>query len=132
MVSRSKQILRPIDIGVTIPIPSVDRGRGDPRNILCPVTHFSADTEQYKLGTRHGLLNSTFSRNPFMPSTFHGLTEAEVDSNTEIAVREVARLQSVGDGQGFVKYSCKTGCARKTCKWVMNFSILIFRTYNFA
>jgi len=37
-----------------------------------------------------------------MPSTFHGLSEAEVDSNTKISVRETARLQSIGDGQGFV------------------------------
>jgi len=37
---------------VTIPIPSVNRyrGRGDSRNMLCPVIHFSLETEQYKLG----------------------------------------------------------------------------------
>ena len=65
MVSRSNQILRPIDIGdnVTIPIPSVDRGRGNPRNSLCLATHFISDTEHYKPGIRHGLLNSTFARN---------------------------------------------------------------------
>jgi len=53
-----------------------------------------------------------------MPSTFHGLSEAEVDSNTEIIVREAARLKSIRDGQGFAKCSCKTACARKTCKYV--------------
>ena len=115
MISRSNQILRPIDIGdnVTIPIPSVDKGRGDRRNILYLVTHFSSHTEQYKLGTRHGLLNSTFSMNQFMPSIFHGFSEAEIDSNTEISVREAARLQSIGDGECFAKCSCKTGCAKK-------------------
>ena len=88
MVSRSNKILRPIDIGdnVTIPLPSVDRGHGDLRNILCLVTHFCSNIKQYKRGTRHGLLNSTFSRNNFMSSTFHGLFEAEVDSNTESSV----------------------------------------------
>ena len=40
-----------------------------------------------------------------MPSTFHGLAEAEVDPNTEISVREAARLQSIGDGQGLVNCS---------------------------
>ena len=115
MVSRSNQILRSIDIGdnVAIPIPSVDRGHGYPRNILCLVTYFISDIEQYKLGTRHGLLNLTFPRNQFIPSTFHVLSEADVDSNTEISVREAARLQSIGNRQGFVKCSCKTGCARK-------------------
>jgi hypothetical protein len=99
MISSSNQILRPIDIGgnVTISIPSVDRGRGDPRNIVCLVTHFSADTEQYKLGTRHGLPNQTFLRNQFMLSTCHGFSDAEVDSNTEISVRDASRLQSTGD-----------------------------------
>ena len=82
------------------------------------VTHFCSDTEQYKVGTRHGLLNSTFSRNQFMSSTSHGLSEAEIDSNTEISVHEAARLQSIRDGQGYVKCICKTGCARKTCKCV--------------
>ena len=132
MVSRSNQILRPIDIGdnVTIPIPSVDKGRGDPRNIYYLVTHFSSDTEQYKLGTRHGLLNSTFSRNQFMPSIFHGLSEAEVDSNTEISVHEAARLQSIGDEEYFAKCSCKTSCARKTCKCVRSNVLCNSRCHN--
>jgi len=132
MVSRSIQIFRPIDIGdsVTIPIPSVDKGRGDSRNIVYLVTHFSSDTEQYKLGTRHGLLNSTFSRNQFMPSIFHGLSEAEVDSNTEISVRETARLQSIVDGECFAKCSCKTGFARKTCKCLRSNVLCNSRCHN--
>ena len=99
MISRSNQILRPSDIGdnVTISMPSVDRECGDPRNIVSLETHFSADTEQYKPGTRHGQLNSTFSRNKCIPSTFHGLSEAEIDSNTKIIIREATRLQSIGD-----------------------------------
>jgi len=48
-----------------------------------------------------------------MQSTFHELSESEVDSYIEISVHEAARLQSIGNGQGFVKYSCKTDCARK-------------------
>ena len=84
--------------------------------MLCLVKYFSADIEQYMLGTRHGLLNSTFSRNQFMPSTFHGLAEAEVDPNIAISGREAVSLQSIGDTQGFVKCSSKTGCTRKTCK----------------
>jgi hypothetical protein len=50
-----------------------------------------------------------------MPSTFHGLSEAGVDSNTEISGREAVRLQSIGDGQGFIKCSCKTGYERSDC-----------------
>ena len=96
-----------------ITIPSVDRGHGHPRNIICLVTYFISDTEQYMLGTTHGLLNSTFPRHQFMSSTFHVLSEADVDSNTEISIREAAPLQSIGNGQCCVKCSCKTGYARK-------------------
>ena len=77
----------------------------DNRNI---VTDFSSDTEQYKLGTRHGLFNSTFSRNEFMSSTFRGLSEAEVYLHTAISVCEAV---------------VKTGCARKTCKCFMYFNV---------
>ena len=48
-----------------------------------------------------------------MPSTFHVLSEADVHSNTEISIRETAPLQSIGNGQGCDKCSCKTGYARK-------------------
>ena len=115
IVSRCNQILRSNDIGdnVAIPIPSVDKGHGDPINIIYLVTYFISDTEQYKLGTRHGLLNSTFPRNQFMPSTFHVLSESDVHSNTEISIREAAPLQPIGNGQGCAKCSCKTGYARK-------------------
>ena len=77
----------------------------DTRNI---VTYFSSDNEHYKLRTRHGLFNSTFSRNEFMSSTFRGLSEAEVYLYTAISVREAV---------------VKTGCARKTCKCVMYFNV---------
>ena len=64
-----------------------------------------------------------------MPSTFHGLSEAEDDSNNEISIRETSRLQSTGDGQGFVKCSYKTGCARKTCKCVRS-NVLCSNSYQ--
>jgi len=51
-----------------------------------------------------------------MPSTFHGLSEAKVEPNTEISVHEAGRLKSTGDGQGFAKCRFKRGCVRKSCK----------------
>ena len=65
-----------------------------------------------------------------MPSSFHGLAEEEVNPNTEINVRESARLQPIGDGQGFVKCSCQTGCARKTCKCVRSNVLCNSRCHN--
>jgi hypothetical protein len=65
-----------------------------------------------------------------MSSTFHVLSEADVHSNTEISVREAARLQSIGNGQGCAKCSCKTGCARKTCKCVRSNVLCNSRCHN--
>ena len=65
-----------------------------------------------------------------MLSTFHGLSEAEVESKTEVSVREATRLQSVGDGQGFVIYSFKIGCARKACGCVRSNSLCNSRCHN--
>jgi hypothetical protein len=35
MVARSNQVLQPVTVGnnVTLPVPSVDRGRGDPKDL---------------------------------------------------------------------------------------------------
>ena len=51
MVARSYQILQPDAVGsnVTLPVPSVDRGRVDPRNFMCVVTDLNIETQQYKL-----------------------------------------------------------------------------------
>ena len=67
--------------------------------------------------------------------TFHGLSAAEVDSNTESSVRETARLQSIGDGAGMqhkalLNAAAKTGCARKTCKCVRSNVLCHSRCHN--
>ena len=48
MVVRSNRILRHVCVGdnVLVPIPSVDRGRGDPRNLLCCI--IAVDGETFK------------------------------------------------------------------------------------
>ena len=49
---------------VAVPIPAVDRGRGDPRNILGVVVN-KTDNDQYKIAGKGGLLNGHYSRNQF-------------------------------------------------------------------
>lgn len=116
MVVRSNRILRPVSVGdnVLIPIPNVDRGRGDPRNILCCV--LEDKDGNYTLGTNYGTLNSQFARSQFTPTTFKGMSAENVKADITISVREAAREQSIGDGQGFTKCTCKTGCKTKACK----------------
>ena len=51
--------LRPIGVGdnVLVPIPSVDRGKGAPRNIMCYI--LVDENDKFTLGTRHGILAQT-------------------------------------------------------------------------
>ena len=56
----------PASVGqnVTVPIPDVDKGKGDLRNIIAVVLNRSED-ELYKLGTRDGILKKLYSRSEF-------------------------------------------------------------------
>ena len=66
MVQRSRIDLQAGVIGdnVAVPIPAVDTGRGDPRNILGVVVN-KTDNDQYKIAVKGGLLNGHYSRNQF-------------------------------------------------------------------
>jgi hypothetical protein len=93
MVAKSNQVLQPVTVGnnVTLPVPSVDRGRGDSSNMMCVVIDINTETQQYKLATRYGLLNGSFSRNQFLRCTSNILLLGSVDFDTEISVRQAAR-----------------------------------------
>ncbi|CAG2205572.1 unnamed protein product [Mytilus edulis] len=132
MVARSNQILRPVQVGdnVTVPIPSVDRGRGDQRNLLCIVLEHDQTNDQFKLGTKDGILNGSYSRNQFTFSPIRSLALQDVNTQAELSVTEAARQQSVGDGPGFLKCACKTGCVRKTCKCVKSNVLCNSRCHN--
>ena len=66
MVKRSRVDLQVGTIGdnVAVPIPAVDRGRGDARNNLGVVVN-KTDNDQYKIAVKGGLLNGHYSRNQF-------------------------------------------------------------------
>lgn len=50
---------------VAVPIPLVDRGRGDPRNILGVIVNRDLDTDQYTIAVKAGVLHGRYSRNQF-------------------------------------------------------------------
>ena len=56
MLSRSNNILEEVDIGcnVLIPIPQVDRGKGDPKNIMA-IVH-EKTYKGYRLTTKQGII----------------------------------------------------------------------------
>jgi hypothetical protein len=66
MVKRSSIELAPGQIGdnVAIPIPLVDRGRGDPQNIL-PVILDRSDNNNHTLAIKHGILKVAYKRKEF-------------------------------------------------------------------
>jgi hypothetical protein len=56
VVKRSRVIMKDCTVGdnVAVPIPSVDRGRGDPRNILGVI--LAVENGQYTIGCPSGIL----------------------------------------------------------------------------
>ncbi|XP_068229325.1 uncharacterized protein [Palaemon carinicauda] len=64
MVKRSPTELVAGEIGdnIALPIPLVDRGRGDPRNILGVIVSRSMN-DQYRVATKSGILKGSYSRN---------------------------------------------------------------------
>ena len=66
MIKRSKVVFAAGDCGdnVSVPVPLVDRGRGDPRNILGVISDRDAN-DLYRIAVRAGVLQGRYSRNQF-------------------------------------------------------------------
>ena len=82
MLSRSNNILEEVDIGcnVLITIPQVDRGKGNPRNIMA-IVHEKTD-KGYRLATKHGILLGSYTRNQFelTDSLFLGPSDLSIEN----------------------------------------------------
>ena len=117
MLKESNKRFKPAELGdtVMIPIPDVDKGKIDQPNIPAVVISKDDHTGLFTLGTRHGRLDSQFSRNQFDPVGEQFINSSDVP-NSEIGVREAARLQSRNGGQGVFKCICTTKCLTKKCK----------------
>jgi hypothetical protein len=99
---------------VRVPVPEVDRGRGDARSILAIVLKTTRDGF-YKLGTRNGILKQLYARSQFGRCNQRLIKIEEVPTEKEISLRSAATAQSTGTGQGFVKCSCKNKCQNNRC-----------------
>ncbi|KAF2879050.1 hypothetical protein ILUMI_27144 [Ignelater luminosus] len=119
------------DIGSTvrIPVPDVDRGRGDARSILAVVLE-STEDGFYRLGTKEGVIAKYYSRSEFSVCPANILTIDEVFKENELSLRSVARAQSTGHGQGFKKCSCKTKCDSKRCACRKNHVLCNSKCHN--
>ncbi|KFD45721.1 hypothetical protein M513_13399 [Trichuris suis] len=116
-VDSDKQFL-PARLGATVrvPVPHVDRGRGDARNLLAVVMSVT-ENGFYRLGTAQGVLNQLYARSGFTTCRKE-LIRIEDVPNQEIPLRSAAIAQSTGSGQGFVRCTCKNKCQTMRCSCV--------------
>ena len=115
------------DDNVAVPIPSVDRGRGDPRNILGVILNCD-ENEQYTIGCPSGILRGKFSRNQFDLCPQKLLTRKDLNTDIILSLREAVRSESSAGGQGFVKCNCSGAkkCQTNRCKCLKNNLIFIW------
>ena len=119
MIKRSKIVHAAGNPGdnVTIPIPLVDRGRGDPRNIMGIILDRDSN-DLYRIAVRGGILNGKYSRNQFDLCTQRLLTENDICQDKELSLRVAVQVESKCGGQGFAKCNCAgtNRCQTNRCK----------------
>lgn len=118
MASTSKKWLPDIDVGdcVLLNIDPVDRSPGDPPNLLTVVT--DKRNGVYQVGTVNGIIKSWFSRPDLNIATSKFILHTQVDKTKFLSIREAVSLESLFQGQGFVKCSCqpsKIQCKTNRC-----------------
>ena len=119
MVKRSRIIMVAGECGdnVTVPVPLIDRGRSDPRNLLGVIRNRD-ENDMYTIAVRGGILKGKYSRNQFDLCLHKLITDDELNLNSEISLRQAVQFESKCGGQGFVKCNC-TGskrCQTNRCK----------------
>ena len=127
MLQMNKKQIKNVKLNdlVLLSLPDVDRGPLDPTNLLCYV--LEEKHSLFKLGCRAGVLDKFFAFNSFektnLLSDFNITDIPKVkdkkgnptDQYLVVCVSEAVKLLSVGNDQGFVKYSCSGQCATKKC-----------------
>ena len=93
-----------IDDNVAVPIPTVDRGRGDPRNILGVIIDRN-ENDLYTIAVKEGILKTKYTRNEFTLCQQRILTISDVNTEDRVYLREAMKKGASG-GQGFVRCSC--------------------------
>jgi hypothetical protein len=113
MVKRSRVELKFGEIGdnVTIPIPMIDRGRGDPRNILGAILDCD-EQNMYTIADKSGVIGSRYSRNQFDLCRQKLLTCKDVNTKCTLTLRQTMEASTSG-GQGFFRCDCGNGKKKK-------------------
>ena len=101
MVKRARIDLKVGEAGdnVAVPIPMVDRGRGDPRNILGVILDRD-ENDMYRIAVKAGILTTKFSRNQFDLCPQRLLNDSDVNTEYTVTLRRALKSSASG-GQGF-------------------------------
>ena len=119
MVKRTRVELKVVaDDNVAVSIPLVDRGRGDPRNILGIIVNRDLDTDHHTIGVKAAVLHGRYSRNQFDLCPQRLLTLDDVNEENQVSLRTAVHAQSACGGQGFLKCNCSGArkCKTNHCK----------------
>lgn len=120
MKKRAEKILSPAAVGdcVAVFISEFDRGKADPPNVLGVVIEVH-ENGRFTVGTKVGIFRNQMERTCFEVTKYKGLKTEDVP-NVILTSREIVRLQSVGNGQGYKRCSCKGSCADRRCQCFKN------------
>ncbi|RNA38810.1 KRAB-A domain-containing 2-like [Brachionus plicatilis] len=114
--TRSKRYVPEVSTGdyVALPIPDVDRGLCEARNLICRIVDIDYDKSLYELACEAAVLDTMFARNSF-DLVKDCSVEVEVRLDKKLSVRQAVKEQSIGGGQGILKCNCTEGCLTNRC-----------------
>ncbi|XP_076042016.1 uncharacterized protein LOC143025919 [Oratosquilla oratoria] len=119
MVKRSRRIMDRgnVENNVTIPIPMVDRSRGDPRNIMEMIVDID-ENDNYTIAVQSGILSGKYTRNQFDLCMYELYSEDDVTTDRIVSLRSAVQQESNSGGQGFAKCNCAGSkrCQTNRCK----------------
>lgn len=117
MIKRSRVLHQAGNPGdnVTVSIPLVDRGRGDPRNIMGVIIDRDCN-DMYRIAVRAGLLEQKYSRNQFDLCTQKLLSLSDVRQDREVLVRVAVHEESKCGDRVISDVTAGYRCKSNRCK----------------
>jgi len=106
MLDSTNKVLHYVDEGTNVPIPQVDRGKADPKNVLAMVV--SKSENGYRLAVKQGLLIGSYTRNQFELADWTFLTPLSICTDNELSLRRAVKEGSVCEDQGYSRCGCST------------------------
>lgn len=75
---------------VLILIPGLDRGRGDPTDLIGVIRDMKDG--KFEIGTKHGVVDYLFKRNVFDVTEYHSLKIEDIAEDVTTSVENLVRL----------------------------------------